>query len=74
MKKIISLLFAALLVLTAFAACSHEEKKPDSESDSYPSYSVNADDMNKDYKLDDIADLSPSIPLRRIFRARKFAM
>lgn len=32
MKKIISLLFAALLVLTAFAACSHEEKKPDGES------------------------------------------
>lgn len=58
MKKIISLLFAALLVLTAFAACSHEEKKPDGESDSYPSYSVNADDMNKEYKLDDIADLS----------------
>lgn len=58
MKKIISLLFAALLVLTAFAACSHEEKKPDSESDSYPSYTVNADDMNKEYKLDDIADLS----------------
>lgn len=58
MKKMISLLFAALLVLTAFAACSHEEKKPDGESDSYPSYSVNADDMNKDYKLDDIADLS----------------
>lgn len=58
MKKIISLLFAALLVLTAFAACSHEEKKPDGESDSYPSYTVNADDMNKDYKLDDIADLS----------------
>lgn len=58
MKKIISLLFAALLVLTAFAACSHEEKKPDGESDSYPSYSVNEDDMNKEYKLDDIADLS----------------
>lgn len=58
MKKIISLLFAALLVLTAFAACSHEEKKLDGESDSYPSYSVNADDMNKEYKLDDIADLS----------------
>ena len=52
------LLFAALLVLTAFAACSHEEKKPDGESDSYPSYTVNADDMNKEYKLDDIADLS----------------
>ena len=46
MKKIFPLLFAALLVLTAFAACSHEEKKPDGESDLYPSYSVNADDMN----------------------------
>lgn len=57
-EKIISLLFAALLVLTAFAACSHEEKKPNGESDSYPSYTVNADDMNKEYKLDDIADLS----------------
>lgn len=58
MKKIFPLLAAVLLVLIAFAACSHEEKKPDGESDSYPSYSVNADDMNKDYKLDDIADLS----------------
>ena len=58
MKKMISLLFAALLVLTAFTACSHEEKNRDGESDLYPSYSVNADDMNKEYKLDDIADLS----------------
>ncbi len=58
MKKIFPLLAAVLLVLIVFTACSHEEKKPDGESDSYPSYTVNADDMNKEYKLDDIADLS----------------
>ncbi len=57
MKKIFPLLAAVLLVLIAFTACSHE-KNPDGESDLYPSYSVNADDMNKEYKLDDIADLS----------------
>lgn len=58
MKKIFPLLAAVLLVLIAFTACSHEEKNRDGESDLYPSYSVNADDMNKEYKLDDIADLS----------------
>lgn len=57
MKKIFPLLAAVLLVLIAFTACSHE-KNPDGESDLYPSYSVNADDMNKEYKLEDIADLS----------------
>lgn len=57
-KKILPLLAAVLLILTAFTACSQEEKNPESESDSYPSYTINADDMNKDYKLDDIADLS----------------
>ena len=35
MKKIFPLLAAVLLVLIAFAACSHEEKKPDGESDSW---------------------------------------
>lgn len=58
MKKILPLLAAALLVFTAFTACSHEEKNTEGESDLYPSYSVNADDMNKEYNLDDIADLS----------------
>ena len=58
MKKIFPLLAAVLLVLTAFTACSHEKKNHDGESDSYPSYSVNAGDMNKEYKLDNIADLS----------------
>ena len=58
MKKILPLLAAVLLILTAFTACSQEEKNPESESDSYPSYTINADDMNKDCKLDDIADLS----------------
>ena len=47
MKKIFPLLAAVLLILIAFTACSHEEKKPDGESDSYPSYTVNADDINK---------------------------
>ena len=58
MKKIFPLLAAVLLVLIVFTACSHEEKKPDGASASYPSYPVNAADMNKEYKLDDIADLS----------------
>ncbi len=61
MKVLICCILTVMMVvssMTAFTACSHEEKKPDGESDSYPSYTVNADDMNKEYKLDDIADLS----------------
>ena len=35
-----------------------KKRSPTASPTSYPSYSVNADDMNKEYKLDDIADLS----------------
>lgn len=61
MKVLICCILTVMMVvssMTAFTACSHEEKNRDGESDLYPSYSVNADDMNKEYKLDDIADLS----------------